>query len=127
VVKQFPYRYRDYAYPAAEAALAARDQGKFREMHALLLARSPKLDRGSLIACAKALSLDLARFTMDLDTMAHRREIDRDVKQAEALDVHTTPTLFINGIKVTGDRPFEAYREIIDRELRAAVPERKRE
>ena len=126
MVKQYPYRYRDFSYPAAEAALAARDQGKFREMHALLLTRSPKLDRGSLIACAKELSLDLARFTKDLDGMAHKKEIDRDVKLAEGLDLYTTPTLFINGIKVAGDRPFEAYLEIIDRELKGPGPEGKK-
>jgi len=125
VVKNYPYRYRDFAYPAAEAALAARDQGKFREMHVLLLERSPKLDRGSLIECAKELKLDIPRFTRDLDTMAHKKEIDRDVKLAEGLDLYTTPTLFINGIKIAGDRPFESYREVIDRELPTSGPEGK--
>ena len=118
VVKHSPYRYRDFSLVAAEASLAARDQGKFHEMHVLLLSRSPKLDRESLIACAKELKLDVPRFTKDLDTMAHKKEIDRDLKLAEGLDLYTTPTLFINGIKVTGDRPFESYQEVIDRELK---------
>jgi protein-disulfide isomerase len=123
VVKNLPYRYRDYSYLAAEAALAARDQGKFREMHLLLLDRSPKLDRTSLIACATALKLDVPRFTRDLDTMRHKKEIDRDVKLGEALDLFSTPTIFINGVKLLGDRPIEAYREVIDGELKAAGPE----
>ena len=122
MVKHLPYRYRDYSRIAAEAALAARDQGKFREMHHLLLDRSPKLDRASLIGCAKELKLDVARFTKDLDTMRHKIEIDRDVKLGKALDVYTTPTIFINGVKLLGDRPIEAYREVIDRELKAAGP-----
>jgi len=37
VVKHLPYRYRDFSLLAAEASMAARDQGKFREMHVLLL------------------------------------------------------------------------------------------
>ena len=115
-----PYRYRDYSYPAAEASLAARDEGKFREMHLLLLDRSPKLDRDSLIQCAKELKLDVARFTKDLDTMRHKNEIDRDVKLAEGLDLYNTPTIFINGMKHVGDRPIESYRSVIDRELKAA-------
>jgi protein-disulfide isomerase len=122
VVKNLPYRYRDYSYIAAEAALAARDQGKFREMHLLLLDRSPKLDRASLIGCATALKLDVPRFTRDLDTMRHKKEIDRDVKLGEALDLFSTPTIFINGVKLLGDRPIEAYREVIDGELKAAGP-----
>jgi len=122
VVKHLPYRYRDYSFLAAEASLAARDQGKFREMHLLLLDRSPKLDRESLIAYAKELKLDVPRFTKDLDTMRHDPEIDRDVKLGEALDLYNTPTIFINGVKLLGNRPLETYKAIIDGELKAAGP-----
>lgn len=117
-----PYRYRDDSQIAAEASLAARDQGKFREMHLLLLDRSPKLDRDSLIGFAKELKLDVPRFTKDLDTMRHKAEIDRDAKLAETLDLYNTPTIFINGVKLLGDRPFEAYKSVIDQELKAAGP-----
>ena len=120
MVKHLPYRYRDYSRLAAEASLAAHDQGKFREMHRLLLDRSPKLDRGSLIGCAKELNLDVPRFTKDLDTMRHQREIDRDLKLGETLDLYNTPTIFINGVKLLGDRPIEEYRTAIDRELKVA-------
>ena len=122
MVKHLPYRYRDYSYIAAEAALAARDQGKFREMHLLLLDRSPRLDRDSLVGFARELKLDVPRFAKDLDTMRHREEIDRDVKLAEALDLYNTPTIFINGVELLGDRPFEAYKSVIDQELKAAGP-----
>jgi len=121
-VKHLPYRYRDDSRIAAEASLAARDQGKFREMHLLLLDRSPKLDRESLIAYAKELGLDVPRFTKDLDTMRHDPEIDRDVKLGEALDLYNTPTIFINGVKLLGNRPLETYKAIIDGELKAAGP-----
>ena len=120
MVKHLPYRYRDYSRIAAEASLAARDQGKFREMHLLLLDRSPKLDRESLIAYAKQLKLDVPRFTKDLDTMRHTVEIDRDAKLGEALDLYNTPTIFVNGVKLLGDRPFEEYKAVIDRELKGA-------
>ena len=120
MVKHLPYRYRDYSRIAAEASFAARDQGKFREMHLLLLDRSPKLDRESLIAYAKQLKLDVPRFTKDLDTMRHTVEIDRDAKLGEALDLYNTPTIFVNGVKLLGDRPFEAYKAVIDTELKAA-------
>ena len=120
MVKHYPYRYRDFSLMAAEASLAAGDQGRFREMHALLLERSPKLDRESLIALAKELRLDVPRFTKDLDAVAHKKEIDRDLKLAEGLDLYTTPTIFVNGIKIVGDRPFEVYKAAIDGELKAS-------
>ncbi|MBI4793527.1 MAG: hypothetical protein HY789_12560 [Deltaproteobacteria bacterium] len=47
VIKNYPYRYRDFARMAAEASLAAKDQGKYWEMHDMLISRSPKLDRAS--------------------------------------------------------------------------------
>jgi protein-disulfide isomerase len=122
VVKHLPYRYRDDSRIAAEASLAARDQGKFREMHLLLLDRSPKLDRESLIGYAKELKLDVPRFTKDLDTMRHNPEIDRDLKLGEALGVYNTPTIFINGVKLLGNRPLETYKAVIDGELKAAGP-----
>lgn len=120
MVKHLPYRYRDDSRIAAEASLAARDQGKFREMHLLLLDRSPKLDRASLIGCAQELKLDVPRFTKDLDTMRHQPEIERDLKLAEALGLYNTPTIFINGVKLLGDRPIEEYRTVIDKELKSA-------
>ena len=120
MVKNLPYRYRDYSYPAAEASLAANDQGKFREMHRLLLDRSPNLDRSALVGCAKEIGLDVPRFTRDLDGMRHRKEIDRDVGMAEELGLYNTPTIFINGLKLIGNRPYETYRAIIDEELRSA-------
>lgn len=120
VIKNYPYKYRDYARIAAEASLAAREQGKYWEMHDLMIKRSPKLDRASLIAYANELGLDGAKFTASIDGQKHKSEIDRDLKLAEALDLYNTPTFYINGRQVIGERPFEYFRKIIDEELRAS-------
>ena len=119
VVKNYPYVYRDYSHIAAEASLAARDQGKYWEMHDLLLKRSPKLDRISLLAYAKELGLDVKQFAETLDDHKHYKEIERDKKLAVDMDLYNTPTFFINGRKVVGDRPFEYFKKIIDEELNA--------
>ncbi len=120
VIKNYPYKYRDYAHIAAEASLAARDQGKFWEMHDLLLRKSPQLDRSSLIGYAKELGLDVKKFTDSLDKMKHSTEIEKDKKLAVDLDLYNTPTFFINGRKVIGNRPFDYFKEIIDEELKNA-------
>jgi protein-disulfide isomerase len=120
VVKNYPYVYRDYSHIAAEASLAARDQGKYWEMHDLLLRRSPKLDRASLIQYANELGLDAKKFTESLDAKKHAPEIERDKKLAVDMDLYNTPTFFINGRKVVGERPFEYFKKIIDEELRAS-------
>jgi protein-disulfide isomerase len=120
VIKNYPYIYRDYSHMAAEASLAARDQGKYWEMHDLLLARSPKLDRASLVQYARELGLDLKKFNESLDGKKHALEIERDKKLAVDMDLYNTPTIFINGRKVVGERPFEYFKKIIDEEISAS-------
>jgi len=120
VVKNYPYIYRDYSHIAAEASLAAQDQGKYWEMHDLLLKQSPKLDRESLLKYAQELGLDIKKFTESIDGKKHAAEIERDKKLAVEIDLYNTPTFFINGRKVVGERPFEYFKKIIDSELGAS-------
>lgn len=117
VIKNYPYKYRDFARIAAQASLAARDQGKYWEMHDLLLTRSPKLDRDSLISYAGELGLEVKAFTAAIDSDKHNAEIDRDIKLAESLDLYNTPTFYINGRQVIGERPVEYFKKILDEEL----------
>jgi protein-disulfide isomerase len=120
VIKNYPYRYRDYSRIAAESSLAAREQGKYWEMHDILIKRSPKLDRASLLGYAKELGLDVKRFTDSIDGQKFKNEIDADLKLATDMDLYNTPTFYINGRQVVGDRPFEYFKKIIDEELRAS-------
>jgi protein-disulfide isomerase len=116
-LKNYPYRYRDYSHLAAEALLAAGDQGKYWEMHDIMIKNSPVLDRESLIGYAEELSLDVKKFTSDLDSMKHKKLIEADEQLAVALDLYNTPTFFINGKKVIGNRPYEYFKKIIEEDL----------
>lgn len=118
VIKNYPYRYRDFSKIAAEASLAARDQGKYWEMHEILITRSPKLDRDSLISYAQELGLDVKKFTASIDNGGHSKEIDGDVQYAESIDLYNTPTFYINGRQIVGERPFEYFKKIIDEQLK---------
>lgn len=117
VIKFYPYRYRDYSRIAAEAAVEAWKQGKFAEMHELLIKRSPRLDRESLISYAKELNLDVERFTKAIDNQEGASIIERDLKLAKDLDLYVTPAFYINGIKVLGVRDYDFFKEIILKEL----------
>jgi protein-disulfide isomerase len=114
-----PYKYRDFSHIAAEAALAARDQGKFWEMHNKLLENSPALDRKNLIKYARQLGLEMGKFTSDLDAMRHSDIIERDKKLALDNDLYSTPTFFFNGRKAVGNRPYENLKAIFEEELNA--------
>jgi protein-disulfide isomerase len=117
VVKNYPYKYRDFSKIAAEASLAARDQGKYWEMHDILLTRSPKLDRASLIAYANELGLDVKKFTESIDSGKHAKDIEGDIKLAESIDLYNTPTFYINGRQIVGERPFDFFKKVIDEQL----------
>ena len=82
-----------------------------------MIKNSPKLDRESLISYAEELKLDMKQFTSDLDSMKHRKLIQKDEDLAVAMDLYNTPTFFINGRKVIGNRPYEYFKKVIEEEL----------
>lgn len=118
VVKFLPYKYRDFAFISAEAALAAHEQGKFDEMHHLLLKRSPKLDRASHLGYAAELGLDGTKFRQALDTKKFAAHINRDLALGIELDLYNTPSFFINGRRVVGNVPYEYLKKIVSEELK---------
>ena len=119
VIKHFPYRYRDFSFLAAQAAEAAGAQGRFWEMHDLML-KEKRLDRDSLIGYAGELGLDVPRFTAELDRETYLPRVRQDVALAEKLDIYQTPTFIINGRKLVGERPLATFKEMIDEEMAKA-------
>lgn len=120
IIKNYPYKYRDFSRMAAAASLAAGEQGKYWEMHDILITRSPKLDRASLISYAKELELDMDKFMQALDSEKIDQEINRDIELAQSIDLYNTPTFYINGRQVVGERPYEYFKNIIDEKLQEA-------
>ncbi len=88
VFRHNPLPFHDNALPAALAAEAARQQGKFWEMHDKLYAHNTELDRASLERYAAELGLDTARFKADLDAEAGKDRIARDTDDARRFGEH---------------------------------------
>jgi protein-disulfide isomerase len=107
------------AQSAAEAARCAAELGRFWEYHSLLFANFGKLDRATLLAHARALALDEARFTACLDSGKYAEAIRRDAEEAARAGVRGTPAFFINGILLSGAQPLEVFERIIEAELAA--------
>jgi protein-disulfide isomerase len=120
VIKNYPYKYRDFSRIAAAASLAAAEQGKYWEMHDMLITHSPKLDRKSLISYARELGLDVEKFTRAIDSGRFNEAIDKDIRLAESLDLYNTPTFYINGLQIIGERPLEYFTKVVDSELEQA-------
>ena len=88
------------ALPAATAAWAAYQQGKFWEYHDALFTNQKQLGEALYLDIAKKLRLDLDKFKRDL-TLA-TPAITKDIQLAEKLAVSGTPFFVINSPTVSG-------------------------
>ena len=86
-----------HAQLAAEAAEAAGRQGRFWEMHDLLLTHQDALEPRQLVGYAEELGLDVGRFHDDVKRHVSRTRIADDVESAAASGVAGTPTFFVDG------------------------------
>lgn len=96
VYKHFPLTsIHAEAMPAAKAAWAAGQQGKFWEYHDALFTHQDQLGEVFYQATAKALKLDLQRF--DRDRTRAEAAIQQDVALGEKLGLSGTPFFVMNG------------------------------
>ena len=118
VYKEFPLPMHQNAMNAARAAVAAKRQGKFWEMHDKLFANQAQLQLEKLKEYAQQIGLDMAKFEQDLVAPEVQKEIEEDKQLAAQAQVTGTPTLFVNGKRVT-NRSVDGLKSIIDEALKA--------
>ncbi|MDX2090155.1 MAG: thioredoxin domain-containing protein [Kofleriaceae bacterium] len=106
---------------AAEAALAAAAQGRFRPMSDRLYAMGGRVDRAAVELIARELGLDMVRFRADLDARTYRAQIATDLAEARKLGVTGTPTFFVNGRPINGSQPLKIFADVLDEELARAA------
>jgi protein-disulfide isomerase len=114
VVRDFPLQQHEWARKAAEAANAAKAQGKFFEYATLLFQRQKALDVASLKKYASELGLDRVKFDAELDKGIYAAEVKHDMDEGEVYGVGSTPSIFINGVLLR-TLSAEGLREAIDR------------
>lgn len=105
---------------AAEAAIAAAEQGKFWAYHDQLWAHFGALSRADLDGFAAAAGLDITVFKAALDSHRYRDLVVQEAATALALGVDGTPTMFINGQPVVGSRDFDTMDKIVGAHLSRA-------
>jgi len=108
-----PLPFHPNAPLAAQAGVAAAEQGKFWEMHDLLLHNQEALDPSDLMGYAQELGLDLDRFESDVSTHAGAPRVADDVDSADLSGVSGTPTFFINGRRHYGAYDLETLSDAV--------------
>ncbi len=86
-----------HAQMAAEASEAAGLQGRFWEMHDLMLTHQDALTLRDILGYAEQLGLDTERFREHVRKRKGAAHIAEDVESADLSGVSGTPTFFING------------------------------
>jgi protein-disulfide isomerase len=118
VWKDFPLtQIHPQAFKAGEAGHCAAEQGKFWEYHDQLFGNQQALLPDDLKRYAAAAGMDAERFSSCLDTSKHAERVREGVAQGTRLGVNSTPTVFVNGRRVSGAQPYEVFAAVIDEEL----------
>ena len=99
VFKHMPLSMHAHAEPAARAAWAAGQQGKFWPMHDRLFAHQNVLEDADLLGIAKALGCDVKKWESDWRSDAAKASVAADYALGEKVGVVGTPSLFIDGRK----------------------------
>jgi protein-disulfide isomerase len=114
---------------AAEAAYCGGDQGKFWEMHDIIMINQTgapdQFTDQRLEYFAETLELDLDEFSSCFDKSKYADLVDQDYKDGSALNITGTPTFIlsyeVNGEtrtkSIEGAQPFEVFQQEIEAAL----------
>ncbi len=117
VFRQFPLGFHKQAHLAAQASLAAKEQGKFWEFHDKLFANQKALAREDLEKYAEELGLDMDKFKAALDQGTFKQTVDDELELGSEVFVEGTPTMFINGARVANATDATAIAEALEKAL----------
>lgn len=125
VFKHYPLPFHKQAEPAARAAWAAQQQGKFWEFHDALFKTQEKLNDAASAEqlfndTAKTLGLDLTKFKADMSSEAAAKAVKTEAEQGAKNGIQGTPGFFVNGVAVKGAYPVSHFKEIVERWLKGA-------
>lgn len=118
VARDFPLSQHADAFKAAEAAEAAREQGKYWEYIEILMRNQSALGVVKLKDYAGELALDRARFDQALESGKFAETVQRDIEEGMKLGIDSTPTVFINGRRMS-DKSHDALKANIETALKA--------
>ena len=103
---------------AAKAALAARMQGKYFELHSALMSMQGNLNEDKIFLIAKDLGIDLKKLKIDMQNPDIEKIITSNEELARKLNIRGTPTFIINGKLYAGALELNKLRKIINDSLK---------
>lgn len=111
---------------AKSAAVAGRcvfqqSQPVYWQYHDWVFEQQPQITpenlNGKVLAFAQGKEIDGLQLKRCLDTRATEAEVDKSIQEARGLQVDSTPTLFINGRRITTNLQWPQLKSLIDNEI----------
>ena len=121
VYRAFPLPGHKGADLAAEAALAANEQGKFWEYHDVLYAHMDAQTRSDLETYAQRVGLEMNAFRQALESRKFKPAVDTSMALGRSVQVSAVPTVIINNWLVTNIAP-TALAGMVERVLAGKPP-----
>lgn len=117
------------SYDASLAAEASGMQGKFWDMQNMLFTNQTSWSnsgdvRTAFEGYAEKIGLDMEKYKTDVVALGTKNRVDADLARGRALNISSTPTIFINGKSVPSDQltSIDGIKAMIDAELQKAGP-----
>jgi len=117
---------------ASLAALCAKDQDKYWEMHNVMFDNQRELDLANLKVLAGGIGLDAATFDKCLDSKEHEKQVNKDIASGAKLGISGTPGFFLGltdpkdsdkakmTVFIKGAKSLGSFKQEIDALLKAA-------
>lgn len=125
IYRNFPLQIpaHDKSYEASLAASAAGMQNKFWDMQNMLFSNqkawtSDPTYKQIWKGYAQKIGLDVPKWETDMNGFGAKNRVEADIARGKAINISSTPTLFINGVSVSfSDMRVESLKALIDAEL----------
>ncbi len=104
---------------ASKWSLAAQKQGKYWDYHRAIMNFEGPKDEASLTKLAKDLGMDVQQLKKDKDSEEIAAQLDKNIEEAQALNIRGTPGFIIDGEISPGYMPAAEMKRIIE-EARAS-------
>lgn len=110
VVKEFPILGPGSVF-ASRAAIAAKEQGKYWDLHVALMQARGSLDEAKVISIAEKIGLDVKKLRTDMENPRVNAEIEETYKLANKLGVNGTPAFIIDDKLIPGALGLQALQQ----------------
>ena len=121
--KFYPLNSHRYAALAARAAQAAKNQGKFLEMHNMLFQNQKQWSQSTnpgptFVNYARELNLDIEQFRNELNSRETQEAVMKEKQEGRRAGVRATPTFIIEGEQISSlPKSFAEFDQLVQQYL----------